>query len=118
VLTVMASTLDQNDDASRHGHVTVFLFLALSGLADVLVYYCGYAALPEGVQSFCLALAFAVQTMVAAAKAADQPLAESRAHAALAAAAGACSLAAALEVSRNEMRFLPFISKLFAGHVF
>ena len=35
----------------------------LSGLVDILVFYCGYAVLPEGIQSFILAGAFAAETL-------------------------------------------------------
>jgi hypothetical protein len=40
---------------------TMYLFFALSGLVDILVYYCGYSVLPEGIQSFLLSLAFGVE---------------------------------------------------------
>ena len=42
-------------------YATIYLFFALSGLVDILVYYCGYSVLPEGIQSFLLSLAFGVE---------------------------------------------------------
>ncbi len=45
-------------------YATVYLFFALSGLVDILVYYCGYSVLPEGIQSFILSLAFSVEALL------------------------------------------------------
>ncbi len=45
-------------------YATVYLFFALSGLTDILVYYLGYSILPEGVQSFILGLAFSVESLM------------------------------------------------------
>ena len=51
-------TLDLLRDA------TIYLFFALSGLIDILVYYCGYSVLPEGIQSLLLCLAFGVEGLL------------------------------------------------------
>jgi len=44
--------------------LSIYLFFLLSGLVDVVVFYCGYTILPEGIQSFILTLAFAMEAVV------------------------------------------------------
>jgi len=44
--------------------LSLYLFFLLSGLVDVVVFYCGYSILPEGIQSFILTLAFAMEAVI------------------------------------------------------
>lgn len=44
--------------------LSLYLFFLLSGLIDVLIFFCGYTVLPEGIQSFILALAFTMEAVV------------------------------------------------------
>jgi len=44
--------------------LSIYLFFLLSGLVDIVVFYCGYTILPEGIQSFILTLAFAMEAVV------------------------------------------------------
>jgi len=44
--------------------LSIYLFFLLSGLVDVVVFYCGYTILPEGIQSFILTLAFVMEAVV------------------------------------------------------
>ena len=41
--------------------INIYLFFFLSGTTDLLVFYCGYSLLPEGIQSFILSTSFAVE---------------------------------------------------------
>lgn len=43
--------------------INIYIFFTLSGTVDLLVFYCGYSLLPEGLQSFILAATFGVETL-------------------------------------------------------
>ena len=65
VLAVLASILTGSLPSSvPHSQtiiINVYIFFLLSGTTDLLVFYCGYSLLPEGLQSFILAASFAVE---------------------------------------------------------
>ena len=42
--------ISESEYVSNIRYATIYLFFALSGLMDIVVYYCGYAVLPEGIQ--------------------------------------------------------------------
>ena len=67
VLAVLASLLTACLPSSvpqSHLVITnIYIFFSLSGSVDLLVFYCGYSLLPEGLQSFILAATFAVETL-------------------------------------------------------
>ena len=42
--------ISESEYVSNIRYATIYLFFALSGLMDIVVYYCGYTVLPEGIQ--------------------------------------------------------------------
>ena len=42
--------ISESEYVSNIRYATIYLFFALSGLMDIVVYYCGYAVLPGGIQ--------------------------------------------------------------------
>jgi len=41
--------------------ISMYAFFLISGIVDVFVFYCGYSVIPEGIQSFILAVSFFVE---------------------------------------------------------
>ena len=85
-------------------YATIYLFFALSGLTDILVYYCGYSILPEGIQSFILSMAFAAEALLFALRLRFEGYLEQQIHAVLVVAVVACAISTTLEVSYNNRR--------------
>ena len=79
-------------------YATIYLFFALSGLTDILVYYCGYSILPEGIQSFILSTAFAAEALLFALRLRFEGYLEQQIHAVLVVAVVACAISTTLEV--------------------
>eukprot|EP00096_Caligus_rogercresseyi_P001368 TRINITY_DN1216_c1_g1_i1.p1 TRINITY_DN1216_c1_g1~~TRINITY_DN1216_c1_g1_i1.p1 ORF type:complete len:422 (+),score=126.35 TRINITY_DN1216_c1_g1_i1:159-1424(+) len=77
---------------------TVYLFFALSGLTDILVYYVGYSILPEGIQSFSLSVAFAVEGLIFATRIRFESYLEQEIHTLLVVDVFCCAATAAFEV--------------------
>ena len=67
---------------------------------DVVVYYCGYSILPEGIQSFILALAFIVEGIMFSLRLRFEAYLEQQVHLLLVVAVFACAFACTMEVSR------------------
>jgi hypothetical protein len=101
VVSVIAAAPMQQDSeyVSNIRYATIYLFFALSGLVDILVYYCGYTILPEGVQSFILSLAFVVEGLTFAMRLRFEAYLEQQIHVLLVVAVFACALACIMEVS-------------------
>ncbi len=105
IFSVIASSSASNSQlghdteyVSSLRYATIYLFFALSGLTDILVYYCGYAILPEGVQSFILSMAFGAEALLFALRLRFEGYLEQQIHAVLVAAVVACAIATTLEV--------------------
>ena len=77
---------------------TIYLFFALSGLTDILVFYCGYSVLPEGVQSFILSLAFSAEAVMFGSTIREESPLEQQVHALLITVIVAAAFSAAMEV--------------------
>lgn len=108
IVSVVASGPGQASDpeyVSNLRYATIYLFFALSGLTDILVYYCGYSILPEGVQSLILSLAFSVEALMFAMRLRFEGYLEQQIHALLVVAIVACTIACTLEVSISCLSF-------------
>ena len=96
----------QADDEymSNIRYATIYLFFALSGLMDVVVYYCGYSVLPEGIQSFILSLAFIVEGVMFSLRLRFEGYLEQQVHLLLVTAIFSCAFACIMEVSITNIR--------------
>lgn len=43
--------------------ISMYVMFLISGIVDVFLFYCGYTVLPEGIQSFILAISFSVEAI-------------------------------------------------------
>ena len=77
--------------------INIYIFFILSGTTDLLVFYCGYSLLPEGLQSFILAASFAVESISYQALLTSASPASSQALQLLVLVSSSCCLVAALE---------------------
>jgi len=101
---ILSVALSQRQYDPELGYVTdirlttMYLFFALSGLVDILVFYCGYSVLPEGVQSFILSLAFASSAVMFGSTMKKEAPVELQVHLLLVLVIVCASLSSALEV--------------------
>ncbi|XP_040575587.1 transmembrane protein 45B [Lepeophtheirus salmonis] len=101
ISVVLGGTPHQNrmeDYVGNIRHATIYLFFALSGLTDILVYYCGYSILPEGIQSFILSVAFAIEGLIFSMRLRFESYLEQQIHILLVVDIFACAFTSALEV--------------------
>lgn len=98
VSVIAASPTQDTEYVSNIRYATIYLFFSISGLMDILVYYCGYSILPEGIQSFILSLAFVVEGVMFAMRLRFEAYLEQQIHVLLVIAIFACALACTLEV--------------------
>ncbi len=105
VIAVSPSVQSQQADSeyvSNIRYATIYLFFAVSGLMDILVYYCGYDVLPEGVQSFILSLAFVVEGLTFAMRLRFEGYLEQQIHVLLVVAVFSCAVASIMEVRKGN----------------
>lgn len=100
MVSVIAAAPQQQDSeyVTNIRYATIYLFFALSGLVDILVYYCGYSILPEGIQSMSLSLSFIVEGILYAMRLRFERYIEQQIHVLLIMAIFTCSVACVLEV--------------------
>eukprot|EP00094_Tigriopus_californicus_P007463 TCALIF_07185-PA protein Name:"Similar to tmem45b Transmembrane protein 45B (Xenopus laevis)" AED:0.03 eAED:0.03 QI:0/0.66/0.5/0.75/1/1/4/103/439 len=100
MVSVIAAAPQQQDSeyVTNIRYATIYLFFALSGLVDILVYYCGYSILPEGIQSMSLSLSFIVEGVLYAMRLRFERYLEQQIHVLLILAIFACSVSCVLEV--------------------
>eukprot|EP00095_Tigriopus_kingsejongensis_P003260 maker-scaffold69_size418775-snap-gene-3.22 protein:Tk03260 transcript:maker-scaffold69_size418775-snap-gene-3.22-mRNA-1 annotation:"hypothetical protein HELRODRAFT_95099" len=100
MVSVIAAAPQQQDSeyVTNIRYATIYLFFALSGLVDILVYYCGYSILPEGIQSMILSLSFIIEGLLYTMRLRFEGYLEQQIHCLLIVAIFACSLTCILEV--------------------
>ncbi|CAG7835390.1 unnamed protein product [Allacma fusca] len=78
-------------------YATVYLFFAISGLVDVLTFYCPYA-IPYGLNHFSLALAFTIEGLMFCLHLQRQAFMEQHVHVLLVCAIFACAVVSLIEI--------------------
>lgn len=93
-------------------YATVYLFFAISGLVDVLVFYCPYT-MPYGLDKFTLALAFGIEGLMFRLHLSHQAFMEQHVHVLLVYAIFACAFASLVEIVLPWSRLVKFTLSFF-----
>lgn len=93
-------------------YATVYLFFALSGLVDVLVFYCPYT-MPFGLDKFSLFLAFSMEGLMFNLHLSHQSFMEQHVHILLVCAIFACAFASIIEIVLPWSRIVRFARAFF-----